>query len=85
MAVHPSLNVYVPSAAWQEDQLRPHASSVRQAMENQSQMALVVKAFASCAVCSEQCVIRGAKDLTDFFDKTLKVKSAIESNIPMLN
>ena len=42
MAVHPSLNVYVPSAAWQEDQLRPCASSVRQAIENSSQMALVV-------------------------------------------
>ena len=42
MAVHPSFNVYLPSAAWQEDQLRPCTSSVRQAMENQSQMALVV-------------------------------------------
>ena len=42
MAVHPSLNVYMPSAAWQEDQLRPRTSSVRQAMKNQIQMALVV-------------------------------------------
>ena len=40
----------------------------------------VVKAFALCAVCSEQRVIRDAKELTDFFDKTLEVKSTNESN-----
>ena len=42
MAVHPSLNVYVLSAAWQDNQLGPRASSGVQAVENQSQMALVV-------------------------------------------
>ena len=45
----------------------------------------VVKAFASCAVCSEQRVIRDAKELTDSFDKTLEVKSTNESNRAMLN
>ena len=47
-------------------------------------LAGVVKAFGSRAVCSERCVIRDAKELTDLFDKTLEVKSAIESNRPML-
>ena len=47
-------------------------------------LAGVVKAFGSRAVCSERRVIRDAKELTDFFDKTLEVKSAIESNRPML-
>ena len=42
MTVHSSLNVYLPSAAWQGDQLRQRTSSERQAMENQIQMALVV-------------------------------------------
>ena len=42
MAVRPSLNVYVLSTAWQDNQSGPRASSGIQAVENQSQMALVV-------------------------------------------
>ena len=38
MTVNPSLNVYVLSTVWQEDQSRPRACSVRQAIENQSQI-----------------------------------------------
>ena len=45
----------------------------------------VVKAFASRAVCSERRIIRDAKQLIDLLDKTLKVKSANDSNRPMLN
>ena len=48
-------------------------------------LGVVVKAFASCAVCSERRVIRDARELTDFSEKTLEVKSAIDSNEPMLN
>ena len=45
----------------------------------------MVKAFASCAVCREQGVIRDAKELTDFFNKTQEVNLATETNRPMLN
>ena len=45
----------------------------------------VVKSFASRAVCGERRIIRNAKELTDFFDEMLVVKSAIESHRPMLN
>ena len=33
-----TVNVYALSTVWQEDQSRPRASSVRQAIENQSQI-----------------------------------------------
>ena len=45
----------------------------------------VVKAFATSAVCGERRIIRNAKELTDFFNEMLVVKSAIESHQPMLN
>ena len=45
----------------------------------------VVKAFTSHVICSEQRVIRDAKELRDLFEKTLKVKSAVVSNRPMPN
>jgi len=45
----------------------------------------VVKSFATCAVCGERRIIRNAEELTNFFNETLVVKSAIESNHPMLN
>ena len=44
----------------------------------------MVKAFATRAVCDERRIIRNAKELTDFFNETLVVKSAIESHRPML-
>ena len=45
----------------------------------------VIKSYASCAVCGEREVIRGAKELFDFFNENLVVKAAYESSKPMLN
>ena len=45
----------------------------------------VIKSYASRAVCGERRVIRDAKELFTFFDETLVVKAAYESNKPMLN
>ena len=45
----------------------------------------VVKSYATRAVCGERMVIRDAKELVDFFNETLVVKDAYESNKPMLN
>ena len=45
----------------------------------------VVNSFVTRAVCGERRLIRDAKELTDFFDEMLVVKSAFESHRPMLN
>ena len=45
----------------------------------------VVKSFASRAVCGERRIIRNAKELSEFWDQTLTVISAVDSHKPMLN
>ena len=45
----------------------------------------VVKSYATRAVCGERKEMRDAKELFDFFEETLVVKDAYESNKPMLN
>ena len=41
MVVHPNSKAYEPSAVWQGDQSKPHASFVREAMANENQIDLV--------------------------------------------
>ena len=85
MAVHPSLNVYFSSLARRPVKTMRIFCETSHRNSKSDGLGGVVKAFASRAAVSERCVIRGAKELTDFFDKTLEGKSTIDSNRPMLN